>query len=797
MQISRIRSRSTCVSIHSLRLALQHRLPAGGAVRRWRYIFLLVGCACIPIPQAVAQTGQPVETEIPVVSIWRSGSEFITEGQDAVIVLTADPAPATELTVNLRISQYRLALTPNSDNPQLPIWERTDLIEEIRQASIETSGESRFALPTEDDDKDEPIYTVNVHLESGDGYSLNDVCGRSVCLRRNVYATEPIYTNPGSALFQVRDNDGPQSELARIVKASEDLLELVNRGLPTAAEVFEFEHLTALSAEAATDMFEGGVSADDALDLLRSSRIRAEAAVGLVLAGLTIAQNDIRQTIGNAASAVELYQLFPPDQWRFRIGISPELNAEIRDFLIASGSIVGSLAIARKGSARIDSVSGLISEIEKFVLAGYRSNIDETAQRDIASISHAALEALLNPIASKLGIDETLTDTGDAISKLGNSPHLMREVLEHTGVDLTANGLAVSKSFRDLSGRRHVVREFAQFLPHVASSLRGAGLSDSEAELLAQDLSKFVNPDWVSIGGSAWEIESANTVSGIIDEALGGETKTSYADNFLVTTIRTEDMIFAVQITSVKVISREVPDGWFTMNDGSFVLVRRGLAIGIAPSSLDIVSFAGRINELGYAVRVRENGAIVLTGDEMNVSGTFSYAASVLVDDRVEDGEPNFGACSFLRCIDPPADTNPASPDHYFTIGYTPFDFWLGFYNFGTDEFTDLTDCESDPAACQIDRKQRFLPILAHDELYDLLASFGLTVATDRFETGIILIAGLGRFRPAFEFEGKLPDSSSGEPAAIRFAGTDANGDGTLDYHIRTGDFIQLLYGVP
>ncbi len=757
---------------------------------------LTVGLVGILISHTAAQTAQSTGNEVPVVSIWRSGNSLITEGEDAVIVLTAEPAPEAELTVNLKVSQYRLAFTPNPDDPQFPSVEVIDLIEDVRQANIDTSGESRFVLPTEDDDQDEPLYFISVVMESGKGYSPKE-CGRWLCAERNVYVAGHLYTNPDSASFEVRDNDGPQAELIHIVQASEDLLKRVTRGPPTAAEVIEFEYLTRLAAEAAIDMLEGGTDTENALDLLRSSRMRLAAADVMVSAELTIAQEDVRQTIRNAANAIALYKSFPPDHFVISVGISSELRAETGDFLAASGSLIGSLAEVRQGIARIESVTRIIDEIEEFVFTAYRSHLDEVERRDITSISDAALEALFNPITSKLGYEATSTDAGATTSMLGNNPHLMRKAVELTGVDLTANDLIVSTAFRDIGGRVYVSRYFTPFIRHVSSSLRGAGLLDSEAELLTLDLSKFTNPDGIGFGDWDSEFESYYTVSKIIDEALGGEAETSYADNFLITTIRAEDMIFAVQVTSVKVVSGDFPEGWFGMDDGSFLLIRRGLAISIAPGSLDIVSFAGRIRELGYTLRVRENGAIVLTGDGMNISGTFSYTAPAITEDIGGDGEPNYGNCSFRRCIDPPTNANPASPDHYFTIGYSPFEYPLGFYSFGANDFTDLTDCESDPVACQIDREQRFLPIVAHEGLFDLLASVGLTATTDRFETGVITIAGLGKFRPAFEFEGELPNGTSEDLAAFSFAGTDANGDSVLDYRIRIGNFSQLLYGVP
>ncbi len=166
---------------------------------------------------------------------------------------------------------------------------------------------------------------------------------------------------------------------------------------------------------------------------------------------------------------------------------------------------------------------------------------------------------------------------------------------------------------------------------------------------------------------------------------------------------------------------------------------------------------------------------------------------------------PFFGVCVFAVCIDAPENTGPEQPDHSFTIGYTPthtffYDFFRGpveFYDFGANRFYTAEECDAAADMCKVDWQQRLLPRFASDSLYDLLASLGLEASTDWFETGVITIAGRGRFRPAFEFDGDVPDESSIGLDEIRLVETDANGDGIRDYRVHIGDFSQLLYGVP
>ena len=124
----------------------------------------------------------------------------------AIFVLTAEPAPAADLTVNLKMSQY---IEPLS----LPIDEDF-LATETLQATIDVSGETFFVVPTEDDNEDEPLTGIDISIEPGEGYELNQACtpdGQCEYLL-NVYADEQFWIDPGSAGLTVRDNDGPQAK---------------------------------------------------------------------------------------------------------------------------------------------------------------------------------------------------------------------------------------------------------------------------------------------------------------------------------------------------------------------------------------------------------------------------------------------------------------------------------------------------------------------------------------------------------------------------------------------------------
>ncbi len=300
-----------------------------------------------------------------------------------------------------------------------------------------------------------------------------------------------------------------------------------------------------------------------------------------------------------------------------------------------------------------------------------------------------------------------------------------------------------------------------------------AGFDESEAELLMEALAEFADTDSIGFVTMESDEEVYLSVSRLIDGAFGGATATSYVEELLYTAIRSGDEHFAAHAASIKLISTDIPSGIFPMEDGSALIIVSGLAVTLVPASMNIVGFASYANALGLQVRFKKNGGVILTGRDSNVSASFSYKSNP-ENTGLENGTVEHYTSASRITFALPKEENPASPKHsIIVVGGAYLD---GEYS---------------------NREQRLLPRFASDGLYDLLASLGLEVSTDWFDAGVITIAGWGRFRPAYAFEGALPDESAIGPDDFRFEETDANGDGVRDYRVHIGDFSQLLYGVP
>ncbi len=636
----------------------------------------------------------------------------------------------------------------------------------------------------------------------------------------NIYGDPGLLAFADFARFSVWDNDGPQSELKNIVTDTEKLLENVTIDIPTAADATEFGVLSELSAAAAPDLVEGGAYNSDAFLLLKSVRMQAEILERMISSGFTISKEAIWSTIRNATSSIDSYNQTEIDFSWLRYGGHRKFDGEVRDFLAGSRNLFSALVATQGESASIQETAIYLEEIESLIDTAFSGVLNVDTQHDVAGISQVALDGLMKPLAEKFDIDLSQKSKRDLFN---SNPDFLANIVEITGLDLSSDKLSLRSSGRSSNDSPIVITSndvSSRLL--ILNALRFAGLQDSEAANLTSDLSSFVHPGFtgisVPIPGDVYItatsiVDDPNehyldhkfvSVSEIIDEGLGGATESKYIDEFFVTAIRIGELVFATQVTSVKVVSEDVPEGRFSLNDGSILLINRGLAIHLVPWSLDIASFAVQASALGFSTRGRENGAILLAGRETGISATFSYTASPM--EIAEDEAASFGVCLYAVCIDAPENTGPEQPDHSFTIGYTPIYFSpynafrgpVEHYDFGANRFfTSKEECEAEFDTCQVDWQQRLLPRFASDSLYDLLASLGLEVSTDWFDTGVITIAGRGRFRPAYAFEGELPDESAIGPDDFRFEETDANGDGVLDYRVHIGDFSQLLYGVP
>ena len=131
----------------------------------------------------VTVTGAPPPT-VPVISI-TAGTSPVTEGTDAAFTVTATPAPAANLTVNLDVAG-------DSQFSPSPTGAQT--------VTIPTSGSVTFTVTTNDNTVDDENGSVSVAVDTGSGYTVSSTAGSANVLVHDDDAT------PSSITLSVNDN---------------------------------------------------------------------------------------------------------------------------------------------------------------------------------------------------------------------------------------------------------------------------------------------------------------------------------------------------------------------------------------------------------------------------------------------------------------------------------------------------------------------------------------------------------------------------------------------------------------
>ncbi len=145
------------------------------------------------LPQEVnaGMGGAPIvtldrELLLPEVRIAAGGA--VTEGGNAVFTVSADPAPDTQLTVQLDVA----------DAPDSDFLASGD--EGAATVTIPASGSATFTLATVDDEADEPDGVVTVTVSAGEGYRPGSPASASATVREDDAAAVEVAVGDASAV---------------------------------------------------------------------------------------------------------------------------------------------------------------------------------------------------------------------------------------------------------------------------------------------------------------------------------------------------------------------------------------------------------------------------------------------------------------------------------------------------------------------------------------------------------------------------------------------------------------------
>ena len=138
--------------------------------------------------QAGTVSGRPsnevtATPQTPMIEV-RAGTE-VTEGMAAAFTITANPPPASNLSVNLAVTETAGSNFIASGS------------EGAKRVMISNSGSATYTVATEDDDIDEPDGGVSVTIESGFGYAVGGISSAMVTVKDDDAA--PMITSPATA----------------------------------------------------------------------------------------------------------------------------------------------------------------------------------------------------------------------------------------------------------------------------------------------------------------------------------------------------------------------------------------------------------------------------------------------------------------------------------------------------------------------------------------------------------------------------------------------------------------------
>lgn len=247
--------------------------------------------------------------------------------------------------------------------------------------------------------------------------------------------------------------------------------------------------------------------------------------------------------------------------------------------------------------------------------------------------------------------------------------------------------------------------------------------------------------------------------AGLNVSAATGDTVTADSDAGTVA-IKVGSANVVAVASAARLVPSSVATGVSSLPDGRTLLVESGVAVDLAPTTVNTLGFTAAVFNAGFTPSFRENGSVGIT---LNANETFSGAFAY---DSV--GTTTASTCGAVSFVAPTG--SPAAASYAF-----------------------VTKCANGTT-------QRITPFAADAKFYTTLANAGLEATTDR-NSGTVNIVNVGKFKPSF-FVKALTDADSTYLAAnknadgVAFRAKESNGDGKMDYEFITSTGVQVLYGM-
>ena len=235
------------------------------------------------------------DDDVPAITI--SGGAAVTEGADATFTVTASPAPASALTVNL-----------SADDGAGDFIDGTP----PTTVTISTTGTATLSVPTDDDNTDEDNGTITVTLASGTGYTIaTPAPSATVTVNDNddaplatpaitITAVAATVTEGAAATFTVTASPAPANNLTVNLSADDGAGDFID-GTPPATVTISTTGTATLSVPTDDDNTD---EADGTITVTLATGTGYTIATPAPSAMVTITDNDATPTVDFAATAV-------------------------------------------------------------------------------------------------------------------------------------------------------------------------------------------------------------------------------------------------------------------------------------------------------------------------------------------------------------------------------------------------------------------------------------------------------------------------------------------------------------
>ncbi|MBF0099864.1 MAG: hypothetical protein HQK77_03060, partial [Desulfobacterales bacterium] len=405
-----------------------------------------------------------------------------------------------------------------------------------------------------------------------------------------------------------------------------------------------------------------------------------------------------------------------------------------------------------------DQIIAIVNQIETINFSN--ENMSSELLNYLEILSWNAMKGIIDDVASATDVNAAMnsfSDTQTAQNYLIDNPQMIDELLDMAGVSLI-NDTAISKT-------------------NIENELMLQGYTEESAKQVSGCLPTLIDPvvpivtGYDDSSGQKQEISPQELLENGYKNKEGMATMdistTSDTQGIIHVNIRSENgetEQLAMAIANTYYVSECIPEGFYTMSDGSIIYTHDGVASKLIPAPNDALPIIATFQESDFETEINEKGQLLLEQNGMYYVGSFGYGVTPSTNER---GRFAAGVMSFdIQGVDPATEA--------YSILVT---------------YPDGMTQSLAPSVLDMDKFIKTLDTV-----------FGKNYRID-LNTGVIDLVGFGRYKPSYtvdpmSVEELLWYSMNKDIYGIAWNIYDYNNDGVLDVQMMTYYGKQILYQV-